>query len=96
VSGSSGRTRTSSSVVDGAIANLSATHMKADLLDRLLDAAEAHGKESESDHEVGDLRAILLSCWQRLSSTQQRAVYDEHRDLVAEWLDGDAPQIARP
>ena len=70
--------------------------MTASLLDRLLDAAEAHGKESEPEHEAGDLRDILLSCWQRLSSAQRRAIYDEHRDLVAEWLDGDARAIAAP
>jgi hypothetical protein len=70
--------------------------MTSNLLDRLLDAAEAHGRESEPDHEVGDLRDLLLSCWQRLSSAQQRAVYDEHRDLVAEWLKGDARETAAP
>jgi len=70
--------------------------MTASLLDRLLDAAEAHGKESEPDHEVGDLRDILHSCWQQLSSDQRRAVFDSHSDLVAEWLDGDSRDAARP
>jgi hypothetical protein len=84
------------STVDGAGAIQSAVRMTANLLDRLLDAAEAHGRESEPDHEVGDLRAILLSCWHRLGSDQRRAVYDEHRDLVAEWLGGDARETAAP
>jgi len=60
--------------------------MSDDLLDKLLAAAEAHGSDSEPDHEVGDLQAIIRSCWKRMSSTQRREVYDEHRDLVVEWL----------
>jgi hypothetical protein len=55
------------------------------LLDRLLAAAAAHGHESDPDHEVGDLQAILRSCWERLTAEQQRAVYEEHDSLVAEW-----------
>ena len=56
------------------------------LLDRLLAAAAAHGRESDADHEVGDLEAILRSCWERLTTEQQRAVYEEHDGIVAEWL----------
>ena len=56
------------------------------LLEELLAAAKAHGDESEPDHEVGDLQGLLTSCWNRLSPDQQREVYGEHEDLVAEWL----------
>jgi hypothetical protein len=60
--------------------------MPTDLLNRLLAAAAAHGTESDSDHEVGDLQAILFSCWQRLTIEQQRDVYREHESIVQEWL----------
>jgi len=70
--------------------------MTAHLLDQLLDAAEAHGKESEPDHEVGDLRDMLLSCWNRLSHAQRREVYGEHGDLVTEWLREPSQETAAP
>ena len=60
-----------------------------DLLDQLLAAAEAHGAESEPDHEVGDLQQMLYSCWKRLTPAQQREVFDEHKDIVATWLEGE-------
>ena len=37
--------------------------MTIDPLDQLLAAAQAHGAESAPEHEVGDLRAILVSIW---------------------------------
>lgn len=60
--------------------------MKADLLAKLLAAAEAHGQQSEPEHEVGDLQVLLRSCWERLTPAQQRAVYQEHAELVSAWL----------
>jgi hypothetical protein len=55
-------------------------------LDQLLAAAAAHGRISEPDHEVGDLQDFLRSCWRRLPADSQRAVYEEHVDVLA-WLD---------
>lgn len=60
--------------------------MTPDLLDKLLAATEAHGDQSEPEHEVGDLRGIVSSCWKRLTPDQQREVFGEHEDMVAEWL----------
>ena len=60
--------------------------MAKELLDKLLAAAEAHGHESVPDHEAGDLRDILTSCWQRLTPAQRHEVYAEREDVVAEWL----------
>jgi hypothetical protein len=56
------------------------------LLEELLAAAKAHGDESEPDHEVGDLLGLIASCWQRLTPDQQREVYGEHQEMIAEWL----------
>jgi hypothetical protein len=61
--------------------------MNRDLLARLLAATEAHGQQSEPEHEAGDLQQILRSCWARLTPAQQRAVYQEHAELVLAWLD---------
>jgi hypothetical protein len=62
--------------------------MKTKLLEKLLEAAAAHGKRSEPDHEVGDLQDILRSCWQLLTSEQQRKAYEKHEEIVTEWLAG--------
>lgn len=59
--------------------------MTSSLLEELLAAAKAHGDESEPDHEVGDLQGLLASCWERLTPEQQREVYGEHQELIAEW-----------
>ena len=61
--------------------------MTTDMLDKLLAAAEAHGKESDADHEVGDLQGVLRSCWKRLTPKQQLEVYQEHEEIVAGWLE---------
>ncbi|MBI4951258.1 MAG: hypothetical protein HY908_04440 [Myxococcales bacterium] len=61
--------------------------MAADLLEKLLDAAEAHGADSEPDHEVGDLQGILRSCWKLMTAAQRREVYrGEHAELLGEWI----------
>jgi hypothetical protein len=50
-----------------------------DRLEELLDAARAHGEESEPDHEVGDLQGYLLSAWESyLTSPQRVQVYNAH------------------
>jgi hypothetical protein len=57
------------------------------LLGRLLSAAKSHGDQSDPDHEVGDLQALLASCWNRMTPRQRRDVYEAHRDMVSEWLE---------
>lgn len=57
-----------------------------ELLQRLLDAAEKHGAESEPGMEVGDLQEILRTCWTKMTPPQQRAVYEAHEEIVSEWL----------
>jgi hypothetical protein len=59
--------------------------MSDSLLNKLLDAAEAHGAQSEPDHEVGDLQDILRTCWRRLNSRSQQEVYKVHKDLIDDW-----------
>jgi len=56
-----------------------------ELFDKLLQAAENHGAEEIPDHEVGDLREILQSCWEKLTEDQKREVYEKHLDLVTDW-----------
>jgi hypothetical protein len=56
-----------------------------ELLAKLLNAAEEHGQESDTDHEVGDLRTILETCWKVMNPVQQIMVYNEHSDLVTDW-----------
>ena len=60
--------------------------MTTDLLEDLLATAKGHGEASNPDHEVGDLQAVLGSCWRRLTEAQRREVHDEHAELVREWL----------
>jgi hypothetical protein len=59
--------------------------MNKNQLEQLLAAAEAHGRESEPDHEVGDLHDLLRACWERLPGASRQEVYDEHAELLA-WL----------
>ncbi len=47
------------------------------LLRELLQAAANHGQASEPDHQVGDLEALVMACWARLSPAQRREVYEE-------------------
>jgi len=37
----------------------------------LLKAARLHGEDSEPDHEVGDLWALLIACWSQMSPEQR-------------------------
>lgn len=65
-------------------------------LDELLDAATAHGEASAPDHEVGDLQDILRTCWALLTPEQRTTVYNEHADLVEEWLPKSAVATKTP
>ena len=47
------------------------------LLRELLQAAANHGLKSESEHRVGDLEALVVACWARLSPAQRREVFEE-------------------
>lgn len=60
--------------------------MHSDLLVTLFAAAAEHGRESDADHEVGDLQEILRSCWARLTPEKRREIYAEHLDVVTSWL----------
>lgn len=40
-------------------------------LKRILDAAAAHGCQSDPDHEVGDLQDALRAAWQLMTEGQQ-------------------------
>jgi hypothetical protein len=54
-------------------------------LEMLADAARAHGLQSESDNEAGDLFDILQSCWNVMSPAQREHVFTEHNHLIEEW-----------
>ena len=47
-------------------------------IERILSAAEVHGRDSEADHEVGDLQDALRLCWARLKQHDQAAVLKEY------------------
>ena len=55
-----------------------------DLLRELLQAAANHGQAGDPEHEVGDLEALVLACWARLSPEQRREVHEELP--TQEWL----------
>jgi hypothetical protein len=42
---------------------------------RLIDAAENHGRESDPDHEVGDLQDALILCFQHMFPDQKERVF---------------------
>ncbi len=56
-----------------------------DDLEALLGAAAAHGRESEPDHEIGDLHGILRAAWELLTPAQKRQLWDSQRDLLDQW-----------
>lgn len=49
----------------------------AKLLKEILDSAEAHGSESEAEHEVGDLQDALIAAWAVMTPAQRRQVHEE-------------------
>jgi hypothetical protein len=48
-------------------------------LQRLLEAAAAHRRQSDPEYEVGDLQEILRSCWWLLSRRDRLLVLGRHR-----------------
>jgi hypothetical protein len=56
-------------------------------LQKLLDAANAHGEASDPEMEAGDLQEILTSCWAELTTAQRHRIAKKHEDLVTEWLE---------
>lgn len=54
-------------------------------LELLIDAAKAHGEQSEPDHEAGDLADILRDCWATMTPKAREAVYKLHEDKVTDW-----------
>lgn len=49
------------------------TDKKLELIELCIHAAEEHGKDSEPDHEVGDLQDCLRDMWDLLTPTQKAA-----------------------
>lgn len=43
-------------------------------VDTLIEAAERHGKDSEPDHEVGDLQQLLRAAWGLMTPDQRQAL----------------------
>ena len=56
------------------------------LINRLLKGAEAHGRDSEPDHEVGDLQDILRTCFGYMTGQQIMDVYRANVE-IAEYAD---------
>ena len=44
-------------------------------VERLIDAADQHGVDSEPAHEVGDLQAYLRAAWSVMTQSQKTAVF---------------------
>ena len=44
------------------------------LVDVLLGAAARHGRQSDPDHEVGDLQGLVQLCWTLLTKEQREAI----------------------
>jgi hypothetical protein len=64
-------------------------------IEKLILAAQHHGEDSESDHEVGDLQDLLRACWATMPPKARRAVFDEYGDMMV-WLREDADVVVRP
>lgn len=62
-------------------------------LDRVIDAAQRHGEESEADHEVGDLQMLAWKLWAVLTPAQRKviAMDEDLNDLIIWWNDALAP-----
>jgi len=54
-------------------------------LQDILDAAERHGRESDPDHEVGDLQDMLRDAWKMLSKTQRSKLLLEAAEQLDSW-----------
>ena len=55
---------------------------KKNAIEDLLNAAKAHGEDSDPDHEVGDLQDILRTCFVVMEDDQAREVIEEHADKL--------------
>lgn len=51
------------------------------LIEVVIDGCQGHGRESDPDHEVGDLQIALRLAW-RLMSAQQRRAYMTDPEIV--------------
>lgn len=54
-------------------------------VEKILNAAEQHGRESEPEHQVGDLRDALRLAWRHLTPDARERVLAE----IDLWGDGD-------
>lgn len=57
------------------------------ILEDFIDAATNHGRDSEPEHEVGDLQDMLRVAWSIMSPTQriQFINHDTPHDILEEW-----------
>lgn len=49
-----------------------------ELLQKLIDAADAHGEDSDPDHTVGDLQGMLWTAWELLPSSGKKALLESN------------------
>lgn len=59
---------------------------KENVVEDLIKAAEAHGQDSDPDHEVGDLQDILRTCFIVMEDKQAQEVLDEHYEKMEMYL----------
>lgn len=56
-------------------------------LERVLEAAQAHGEEDDPEHEIGDLQGVIHAMWSVLTDDQKETVlaHDDVRDVLETW-----------
>lgn len=56
-------------------------------LDRVLEAAQAHGEDDDPEHEVGDLQSVIHAMWAVLTDDQKERVFADNdvRDILECW-----------
>lgn len=57
------------------------------IIDDIIEAAANHGRDSEPDHEVGDLQDLLRVAW-KIMTPQQRVRFwndDTTNGIIKEW-----------
>lgn len=58
------------------------------LIDKVLEAATAHGEASEPDHEVGDLQQALRTAWELLGPVEREKFIASYEvKEILEWLE---------
>ena len=57
---------------------------KEECISRLFKGAEARGKNSNPDYEVGDLQDILRTCFSFMTGQQVKDVYQAHVEIAEE------------